>query len=104
MSGNWCLYLAMSGNGREKTSLIISAVVITAQLVCAKVQPTITVCAMVLTVRMETGQWLWVEGCIRRSGDGWRKVRLVAQSAPFVETVAAVRKCSQVCANVHSSM
>ena len=91
----------MSGNGREKTSLIISAVVITAQLVCTNVQPTITVGAMVLTVRMEIGQWLWVEGCIGRLGDGWREVRLIAQCAPRLRKVCLLWKHLQLCVNVH---
>ena len=91
----------MSGNGREKTSLIISAVIITAQLVCANAQPMITVCAMVLTARMEIEQWLWVEGCIGRFGDGWCKVRLIAQRAPRLCKVRLLWKRLQLCVNVH---
>ena len=91
----------MSGNGHEKTSLIISTVVTTVQLVCANAQPMITVCAMVLTVRMEIGQWFWVEGCIGRFGAGWCKVRLVVQCVSHLCKVRLLQKQLQLCTNVH---
>ena len=56
---------------------------------------------MVLTVRMETGQWLWVEGCIRRFGDGWRKVRLVVRHVPRLRKVRLLQKRLRLCTNVH---
>ena len=56
---------------------------------------------MVLTVRMEAGQWLWVEGCIGRFGDGWCKVRLIAQHVSRLRKVRLLRKRVRLCANVH---
>ena len=43
---------------------------------------------------------MWVEWCIGRFGNGWRKVRLIAPRAPRLRKVRLLRKWLRLCANV----